>query len=129
VQRPKHIEGVNKEEAFLCLCGQRLMNDRWLRSQRNVLPFYFLLALLVGCALPRGDFVEGAPFRFHPHMGVARKAWRARRARRCSMITSSPAPDSESSVTSVWRFIVWHVAEANRFQLIEPHSAGLVEVR
>jgi hypothetical protein len=37
------------------------------------LPFDFSLALLVGRALARGDFVEGAPFRFHPHVGVPRE--------------------------------------------------------
>ena len=34
--------------------------------------FGFLTALRVGGSLARGDFVEGAPLRLHPHMGVAR---------------------------------------------------------
>jgi hypothetical protein len=34
------------------------------RPPRLPLPFDFRLALLVGCALARGYFVEGLPFRF-----------------------------------------------------------------
>ena len=30
----------------------------------------FLFALFIGRALACGDLVEGAPFRFHPHVGV-----------------------------------------------------------
>jgi hypothetical protein len=36
-------------------------------------PLCFLLPIIVGRFLPRGDFVEGAPFRLHPHVGVARQ--------------------------------------------------------
>src|ERR1035441_3311291 len=35
--------------------------------------FGFLFPLLVGRALACGDLVEGAPLRFHPHVGVARE--------------------------------------------------------
>ena len=38
-----------------------------------LLPLRFPLALLVGIALPLGDFIERAPLRFHPHVGVARE--------------------------------------------------------
>ena len=48
------------------------------------MPLGFLFALPVGRALACGDLVEGAPLRFHPHMGVAGKhgtqdaaTWRA----------------------------------------------------
>ncbi|HEX7425198.1 MAG TPA: hypothetical protein VF311_15120 [Terriglobales bacterium] len=33
----------------------------------------FLFALFIGRALACGDLVEGAPFRFHPHVGVPRE--------------------------------------------------------
>jgi len=36
-------------------------------------PFGFRLALLVGCALARGDLVEGAPLSLYPYVGVARE--------------------------------------------------------
>src|ERR1017187_2971558 len=35
--------------------------------------FGFLTALLVGRTLAHCNLVEGAPLRFHPHMGIARK--------------------------------------------------------
>ena len=35
--------------------------------------FGFLTALLVGCVLACGDFVEGAPIRFHPNLGAMRR--------------------------------------------------------
>jgi len=54
-------------------------------------------ALLVGFALARGDFVEGVPFRFYPREHGARDVPSD------AHDTSSPTPDSESSVTSVWR--------------------------
>jgi hypothetical protein len=45
-----------------------------LRGFRSLpLPFDLLFALLVGSTLACGDFVEGAPLRFHPHMGVTGK--------------------------------------------------------
>src|ERR1039458_3409528 len=44
------------------------------------------------------------------------------------MITSSPAPNSASSVTSVCRLSCRMLPKPS-IQLIEPHSAGLVEVR
>jgi hypothetical protein len=37
------------------------------------IPICFLLALFVRGRLASGDLVEGAPLRFHPHVGVARK--------------------------------------------------------
>jgi hypothetical protein len=49
----------------------RLLNHHWWRDHRSLLqPFEFQLALLVGCALPWGDFVQGAPLRLHPHVRV-----------------------------------------------------------
>ena len=43
-------------------------------NHRSLLPpLRFLIALLVCRALPHRDLVEGAPFRLHPHMGVAGK--------------------------------------------------------
>jgi hypothetical protein len=33
----------------------------------------FFLAIIIGRALPYGDFVEREPFRFHPDVGVPRK--------------------------------------------------------
>jgi hypothetical protein len=65
-----------------------------------LLPLGFVLSLLIRRALARGDIVEGASFGFHPHVGVARKHGAAE-CPAMLMITSSPAPDSESSVTSV----------------------------
>jgi hypothetical protein len=55
-----------------------------------------MLALLVGSTLTCGDFVEGVPLRFHPHMGVAGSMARET-CPAIFMITSSPAPDSASS--------------------------------
>ena len=53
---------------------RRLLNQRRLGDRRRrLLPFGFRLALLIGRVLARGDLVEGAPFRFHPHVGVARE--------------------------------------------------------
>ena len=49
-----------------------------------LLPFCFFLALLVGCALVGSDLVKGVPLRFHGEHGSSGKAWRERRARRCS---------------------------------------------
>src|ERR1017187_5138353 len=51
----------------------RLLTPRCLSARRTLPPFGFHLPLLIGCVLPRGDLVEGAPLRFHPHVGVARK--------------------------------------------------------
>ena len=51
----------------------RLLNHRQLKNSRLLLPQAFRLALLVGCTLARRHFVEGAPVRFHPHVGVARE--------------------------------------------------------
>jgi hypothetical protein len=55
-------------------------------------PCRFRFALHVGRVLAVGDLIKGAPFRFHPDDVPA-----------MLMITSSP--DSESSVTSVWRLL------------------------
>ena len=45
-----------------------------MRNRRGLLlPIGVALALLVGRILSRGDLVEGAPLRFHPHVGVARE--------------------------------------------------------
>jgi hypothetical protein len=50
---------------------QRLLNDCWLGSYSDLLPpLRFRLALLVGCALARRDFVEGAALCLHPHVGI-----------------------------------------------------------
>jgi len=54
-------------------CRRLLNHHSWRDHRSPLLPFDFLLALLVGCALPCGDFVQGAPLRSHPHMGVARE--------------------------------------------------------
>ena len=52
--------------------ASELLNHRRLTNHRSrLLVFGFLLALLVRRALARGDLVEGAPFRYHPHVGVA----------------------------------------------------------
>jgi len=60
----------------------------------------FQLAFLVGRALPRRDFVEGRRF-----ASIRTWEYRDSMARETCpamlMITSSPAPDSASSVTSV----------------------------
>src|SRR6266550_3190567 len=53
--------------------GRLLNHHRWSEHRGLLQPFKFLLALLVGCALAGGDFVEGAPLRLHPHVGVARE--------------------------------------------------------
>jgi len=37
------------------------------------MPFSVVLAPLVGRNLAGGDLVEGAPLRFHPHVGIARE--------------------------------------------------------
>jgi len=71
------------------------------RPQPHV-PLRFCVSLYVGRALARGDLVQGAPLRLHPDVGVAREHG-ARDVPAMLMITSSPAPDSASSVTRVWR--------------------------
>jgi hypothetical protein len=53
--------------------ASELLKHRRLRDHRGHLLRCFSLAFLVGGALTRGDLVEGAPFRFHSHMGVARE--------------------------------------------------------
>jgi hypothetical protein len=53
-------------------CADDLLNYGWWRDHRSLQqPFEFLLAFLVGCALAGSDFVESAPLRLHPHVGVA----------------------------------------------------------
>ena len=54
--------------------ARNLLNRHDWRSHRGpALTFCFLVPFLVGRALPRGDLVEGVPFCFHPHVGVARE--------------------------------------------------------
>jgi hypothetical protein len=53
---------------------------------RGLPPFGFLLALLVGLTLPRGDLIQGTPFGLDPHSGSSARAWRPRRAQ------SPPSP-------------------------------------
>jgi hypothetical protein len=36
-------------------------------------PLRFFIAPLVGLALALGNFVQGAPFRFHPQVGIPRE--------------------------------------------------------
>ncbi len=74
---------------------------RW-RDRHSLLLYDFLLAPFVSCLLPCGDLVESAALCFRPDMGVARSMARET-CPAMSIITSSPAPDSASSVTSVWR--------------------------
>lgn len=54
---------------------RRLLDRRQLRRRSNLLllPFCFLLPLLVGGALTYGDLVKRAPLRFHRDVGVARE--------------------------------------------------------
>jgi hypothetical protein len=53
---------------------RRLLNHRqWGNRSTPFLPFGFLFALLVRRTLARGNLVQCALFRFHPHVGVARE--------------------------------------------------------
>ena len=45
----------------------------WLPPACSCFCSAFLLAFFISLALARGDLVEGAPLRFHPHVGVAGK--------------------------------------------------------
>ena len=82
---------------------RRLLNHRrWRRRRSLLLAFSVVLTLLVGRALPRGNLFQSFPLRLHPHVGVARQHG-TRNVPAILMITSSPAPDSASSETSVWR--------------------------
>ena len=53
---------------------RRLLDRRRLRRGSTLLlPFCFLLPLLVGYALAHCDLVECAPFGLHPYVGIARR--------------------------------------------------------
>jgi hypothetical protein len=79
------------------------LNSGRLGTLRSLLrPFSGGIALLVSGALARSDLVERPPLRFHPNVGIAREHC-ARNVPGDPYITSSPAPDSASSVTGVWR--------------------------
>ena len=81
--------------------ARRLLNDHCWRDHRSLLPpFEFLLALLVGCPLACRDFVRGAPFRFHPHVGVARERVEARCVR--SVLLLQPAVPAVGASTENW---------------------------
>ena len=68
-------------EEVIGLCDWRLLNQRRLGDRRILLaPFSFFLTLLVGRALAGGDLVQGLP----SARGSSAKAWRERRALRCS---------------------------------------------
>lgn len=67
-----------------CFAARRLLNHHRLRSRGNLLPpFDFLIALVVGFALTRGDFIEHAASLPSSRVSIA-KALRERRARRYS---------------------------------------------
>ena len=79
------------------------------------LPFGVTFALLIRRALPRGDLVEGPPFRFHPHVGVPRQhgtgdvpgdandhlVARARLSARRGLCRDGVSAQSEATVTDV----------------------------
>ena len=72
--RPVARVGVSDRNGANRVRRRSLLNHHFLENHRTLLlPLCFRLALLVRCALARGNLVEGAPFRFHPNVGVARE--------------------------------------------------------
>src|ERR1017187_3995686 len=81
-----------------------ITDHRRLEDRRSLLPpFRVILPLLVGRILAGGNLVEGAPLRFHPHVGITREhgardgpamliiIWRPAR-RRASLVFSLSPP-------------------------------------
>ena len=78
------------------------MNQPWLEVSFSSLVLNLLFTLVVGRPLARRHLVDGATFGLRAHMGIPLEHG-GETCPAMLMITSSPAPDSASSVTSVCR--------------------------
>ena len=68
------LDASSRDSSIATEASGWLLQNWHLRDLDSLLQLLcFLLALLVGCALPCGDLVEDPPLRFHPDVGVSRE--------------------------------------------------------